>query len=68
MGYQFGGMFESSDGFTWTEVPYFADKSCAAMGFYGNHLVVLEVSNLHGIYWSDDSGGTAGMNQLGVFP
>jgi len=56
VGYQFGGMFESSDGLTWTEIPYFSGKSCAAMDFYDNHLVVLEVSNLHGIYWSDDYG------------
>jgi len=56
VGYQFGGMYESSDGLTWTEMPYFSGKSCAAMDFYDNHLVVLEVSNLHGIYWSDDSG------------
>jgi hypothetical protein len=58
VGYQFGGMFESSDGYIWTEVPYFSGISCAAMDFYDNHLVVLEVSNLHGIYWSDDSGAT----------
>jgi len=56
VGYQFGGLFESSDGYTWTEVPYFSGISCAALGFYANHIVVLEVSNLHGIYWSDNSG------------
>jgi len=56
IGCQFGGMYESSDGLTWTGVSYFSGKSCSAMEFYDNHLVVTEVSNIYNIFWSDDYG------------
>ena len=58
VGCQFGGLYRSTDGLTWTEVPYFTGKSCAVMDFYENHLVVIEVSNIYNIYWSDDYGVT----------
>ncbi len=56
VGCQFGGLYKSVDGLTWTEVPYFTGKSCTVMDFYENHLVVTEVSNIYNIYWSDDYG------------
>ena len=56
VGCQFGGLYRSTDGLTWTEVPCFTGKSCAVMDFYENHLVVTEVSNIYNIYWSDDYG------------
>ena len=58
VGCQFGGLYRSTDGLTWTEVPYFTGKSCTVMDFYENHLVVIEVSNIYNIYWSDDYGVT----------
>jgi hypothetical protein len=58
VGSQFGGLYRSIDGLTWTEVPYFYGKSCTAMDFYGEHLVVSEVSNIINIHCSDDYGAT----------
>ena len=58
VGTQFGGMYESEDGLTWSTVPYFTGKSCTTMDFYNNHLVVTEVSNVYNIYISDDYGNT----------
>jgi len=58
VGYQFGGLLKSTDGITWSEVSYFAGKTCMCMDFYENHFVVSEVSNVYNIYWSDDSGNT----------
>ncbi|MCD4732440.1 MAG: T9SS type A sorting domain-containing protein [Bacteroidales bacterium] len=58
IGCQFGGLYRSTDGLTWMEVPYFTGKSCTVMNFYENHLVVIEVSNIYNIYWSDDYGVT----------
>jgi len=58
VGSQFGGMYRSIDGLNWTEVPYFTGKSCTAMDFYGEHLVVSEVSNILNIHWSDDYGSS----------
>jgi len=58
IGCQFGGLYRSTDGLTWMEVPYFTGKSCTVMDFYENHLVVIEVSNIYNIYWSDDYGVT----------
>lgn len=58
IGSQFGGLYESSDGLNWSSVPYFDAKSCTAMDFYDNHLVVTEVSNVYDIYISDDYGDT----------
>ncbi|MBC8487618.1 MAG: T9SS type A sorting domain-containing protein [Bacteroidetes bacterium] len=58
VGYQFGGLLNSTDGITWSEVSYFTGKSCMCMDFYENHFVVSEVSNVNNIYWSDDSGNT----------
>ncbi len=55
-GFHFGGMYSSSDGLTWDEIPYFSGKSCVCMCNYGNHLAVSEVSNLYNIHWSDDGG------------
>ncbi len=66
-GCQFGGLLKSTDGLIWTEVPYFAGKSCTCMDFYANHYVISEVSNIYNIYWSDDSGDT--WNQaIGMVP
>ncbi|MCK4699343.1 MAG: T9SS type A sorting domain-containing protein [Bacteroidales bacterium] len=56
VGTQFGGMFKSSDGLNWSEVSFFEGKSCSCFDYYGEHLVVSEVSNIYNIYWSDDSG------------
>lgn len=58
IGSQFGGLWESEDGLIWTSVPYFDGKSCTAMVYYENHMVVTEVSNIHNIYISDDSGNS----------
>ncbi|MBN2173614.1 MAG: T9SS type A sorting domain-containing protein [Bacteroidales bacterium] len=56
IGSQFGGLWKSVDGTNWSEVPFFIGKSCTAMDFYENHLVVTEVSNIYNIYWSNDYG------------
>lgn len=56
IGCQFGGLWESEDGLTWTAVPYFEGKSCTSMDYYDNHLLVSEVSNIYNLYWSDDYG------------
>ncbi len=58
IGCQFEGLYESEDGLTWNSVPYFEGKSCSAMDFYDNHMVVTEVSNIYNIYISDDYGET----------
>lgn len=58
IGSQFGGMYKSVDGLTWSQVPYFTGKSCSAMDCFENHLVVSEVSNIYNIHWSDDYGVT----------
>lgn len=58
VGSQFDGLYRSIDGLTWTEVPYFTGKACTAMDFYGEHLVVSEVSNIINIHCSDDYGAT----------
>ncbi len=52
------GLYKSIDGLTWTEVPYFKNKCCTAMDFYGEHFVVSEVSNILNIHWSDDYGSS----------
>lgn len=57
-GSQWGGLFKSQDGLIWTEVPYFNGISCTAIDYYGEHLVVSEVSNIINIHWSDDYGAT----------
>jgi hypothetical protein len=56
VGSQFGGMFKSVDGLNWTEVSYFSGKSCSAMDYYGEHLVVSEAANIINIHCSDDYG------------
>lgn len=58
IGCQFGGLYESADGLSWTSVPYFDGKSCTAIDFYENHMVISEVSNIYNIYLSDDYGET----------
>ncbi|MCD4698153.1 MAG: T9SS type A sorting domain-containing protein [Bacteroidales bacterium] len=55
-GFYFDGLYSSSDGLTWNQIPYFSGKSCACMCYYGDHLVVSEVSNIYNIHWSDDAG------------
>ena len=57
-GFQFGGMMKSTDGLYWDSIPYFIGKSPYCMDFYGDHLVVSEVSNIYGIHYSDDGGET----------
>jgi hypothetical protein len=56
VGSQFGGLFKSIDGLTWSEVPYFNGKSCTTMDFYGEHLVISEAGNIINIHCSDDYG------------
>lgn len=56
VGCQLGGLWESEDGLIWTSVPYFNGKSCTAMDYYDNHMVISEVSNIYNLYWSDDYG------------
>jgi hypothetical protein len=58
VGSQFGGLYRSIDGYNWTEVPYFLGKSCTAMDFYGEHLVVSETGSFTNVHWSDDYGAT----------
>jgi hypothetical protein len=55
-GFHFGGLLSSTDGLTWTEVPYFIGKSCVAMCSWGDHLVVSSASNIAEIHYSNDSG------------
>jgi len=57
-GFQFYGMMKSIDGLNWEHVDYFDSKSPFCMDFYGDHLVVSEVSNIHNIHISDDGGLT----------
>jgi hypothetical protein len=56
VGSQFGGLFKTIDGLSWNEVPYFNGKSCTAMDFYGEHLVISEAGNIINIHCSDDYG------------
>jgi len=58
VGGQWGGMMKSSDGLNWENVDFFNSKTCSRMAGYGQHLVVSEISNLIGTFWSDDSGVT----------
>ncbi len=57
-GSQFGGLYTSPDGWTWTLVPYFEGKSCTTFDQYGDNMVISEVSNIYNIHWSDDNGNT----------
>lgn len=58
-----GCLLKSTDGVTWTDIPFFNGKSCVCMDFYGEHLAVSDANN---IYWSDDSGNS--WNQAAVAP
>jgi hypothetical protein len=58
VGSQFGGMYKSSDGTLWDEVPFFNGKPCTCMDGYGEHMVVSGVSNIYDIYCSGDNGVT----------
>jgi hypothetical protein len=55
-GFQFGGMMISNNGIDWEPVPYFENNSPVCMDYYGDHLVVSAVSNIYGVYYSDDGG------------
>ena len=55
-GFQFGGLMKSSDGLNWEEVSALSEKSIACMDVYGENIVVSEVSNVYGIYYSPDGG------------
>jgi len=57
-GFQFGGIMKSSDGSNWEEVPYFDGRSPYCMDYYGEKLVVSEVSNIYGVHYSGDGGET----------
>ncbi len=49
------GMWESTDGLSWSEIGYFNLKDCVAMAYFENHFVV---SADNEIYYSHDSGVT----------
>ena len=66
VGCQFGGLLKSTDGLTWTDVPYFTDKTCTCMEFYENHFVISEVCNVFNTYWSNDSGNTWNQTAGGI--
>lgn len=57
-GFNYGGLYTSTDGLNWEAMPFFADKSCEYMATYENHFVISEAGNINDghIYWSDDAG------------
>lgn len=57
-GSRYDGLFHSADGITWDTVSYFQGKGCAAMDFYGQHLVVTQANNIFATYYSGDGGAT----------
>jgi hypothetical protein len=57
-GTRYNGMLSSADGITWNTIPYFQGKGCAAMDFYGQHIVVTQENNIFATYCSDDGGIT----------
>jgi len=58
VGTRYDGMLSSADGVTWGTILYFQGKGCAAMDFYGQHIVVTQVNNVFATYYSDDGGIT----------
>lgn len=56
VGSQYGGLYRSVDGLTWTGLPYFNGKGCKAMDFFAEHFVVTETETDVNIHWSDDYG------------
>ncbi|MBE9492308.1 MAG: hypothetical protein IMY70_05435 [Bacteroidetes bacterium] len=52
------GFVTSPDGFIWTTIEIFNNKSIVTMDTYQNHFVVSEMDNQYGIWYSDDYGST----------
>ncbi len=65
-GTAFCGLYKSTDGLNWEEVPFFSDAPGTCMDFYEEHLVISSVSNIYDIYWSDDSGNTWNQSPAGA--
>jgi len=51
-------LLQSADGYSWTPVDTFINRTVVAMDSYENHVVVSEMDNLYGIWYSDDDGTT----------
>lgn len=55
VGYEYGLIF-TEDGTTWTEVPYFNNKSCIDMEIAGEYLIVATTEENNNTFLSDDNG------------
>ena len=58
VGTRYNGLLSSSDGLQWDTVPYFQNKGCTALDFFGQHIVVAQENNVFATFYSDDSGST----------
>lgn len=57
-GSEWGGLYESTDGYNWQENEYFLAKPCLNMEGYGEHLIVTAIADISNSFWSNDSGAT----------
>jgi hypothetical protein len=57
-GSQFYGLMSSTNGITWTAVPYFNSKGCTSMDYNNDHMVISQNNNIHAVYYSSDTGIT----------
>lgn len=49
-------LLKSTDGYLWTPVDTFINRTIVTMDTYENHFVVSEMDNLYGVWYSNDAG------------